>query len=153
MLSRCGGPVVGSAGVTIATTPVNGASCDTLMVVGGRTTQMWHPQEITAIKRLAAAASRCASVCVGAFLLAEAGLLDGRRARTHWARARDLQQSYPAVTVEADGIFVADGPVWTSAGITAGIDLRLVLIEADHGSDLERMVARELVVYHRWPGG
>ena len=96
---------------------------------------------------------RLASVCIGAFLLAEAGLLDGRRATTHWSCVRDLRQRFPAVTVEGDRIFVADGPVWTSAGVTAGIDLALALIETDHGRDLVRSVARELVVYHRRPGG
>ena len=106
-----------------------------------------------AIKRLAANARRIASVCTGAFLLAEAGLLDGRRATTHWARAADLQRCYPAVTVDADRIFITDGPIWSSAGITAGIDLALALIETDHGTHLARAVAQELVVYHRRPGG
>ena len=89
----------------------------------------------------------------GRVLLAGAGLLDGRRATTHWSRARELQAGFPAVSVEADRIYVADGPVWTSAGVTAGIDLALALIEADHGVELARRVARELVVYHRRPGG
>ncbi len=153
VLSRCGGQVTGCTGVTIATEPVDDHPCDTLMVVGGRTAWMRHSPDIVAVTRLAASASRIASVCTGAFLLAEAGLLDGRRATTHWARARDLQRDYPAVTVEPDRIFVVDGPVWTSAGISAGIDLALALIEADHGAELARTVARALVVYHRRPGG
>lgn len=153
VLSRCGGLVVGHAGVPIATVPIDGAACDTLIVVGGEIEQMQHADEVSAIKRFSVDVARVASVCTGAFLLAEAGLLDGRRATTHWACARELQQRYPAVSVEADRIFVADGPVWTSAGITAGIDLALALIEADHDVDLARTVARELVVYHRRPGG
>ena len=96
---------------------------------------------------------RVAGVCTGAFLLAEAGLLDGRSATTHWAYASDLQQRYPAVRVDDDRIFVSDGNVWTSAGMTAAIDLALALIEEDHGAELSRAVARRLVVYHRRPGG
>ncbi len=114
---------------------------------------MRHQDEVATVQRLAARATRTASVCTGAFLLAGAGLLDGRRATTHWSRARELQDSFPAVSVEADRIYVADGPVWTSAGITAGIDLALALIEADHSVELARQVSRELVVYHRRPGG
>ena len=114
---------------------------------------MRRQYEVATVRRLADRAIRVASVCTGAFLLAEAGCLDGRRATTHWSRARELQARFPAVSVEADRIFVADGPVWTSAGITAGIDLALALIEVDHGIELARRTARELVVYHRRPGG
>ena len=153
LVSRLGGQVLGNAGAAVTTTAVDENPCDTLMVVGGDRERMRHPGEVTAVKRLAGGASRIASVCTGAFLLAEAGLLDGRRATTHWACARDLQQRYPAVAVEADRIFITDGPVWTSAGITAGIDLALALIENDHGVELARTVAQELVVYHRRPGG
>jgi len=153
VLSRWGGQVDGNAGVSIDTHPFDEAACDTLVVVGGETERMRHPDEIMAVKHLAGDATRVVAVCTGAFLLAEAGLLDGRRATTHWACARDLQQGYPAVNVEPDRIFVADGPVWTSAGITAGIDLALALIEADYGIHLARAVARKLVVYHRRPGG
>jgi transcriptional regulator GlxA family with amidase domain len=96
---------------------------------------------------------RTASVCAGAFLLAAAGLLDGRRATTHWEFAADLARAYPQVTVDADAIFVADGPIHTSAGITAGIDLCLALVEADHGAELARDVARHLVVFMQRPGG
>ncbi len=105
------------------------------------------------MRRLAACATRIASVCTGAFLLAGAGLLDRRRATTHWSRARELQADYPDVAVEVDRIYVADGPLWNSAGVTAGIDLALALIEADHGVELARRVSRKLVVYHQRPGG
>jgi transcriptional regulator GlxA family with amidase domain len=96
---------------------------------------------------------RIASTCTGAFVLAEAGLLDGRRVTTHWRRARDLQARFPKVKVEEDRIFIIDGPVWTSAGMTAGIDLALAMIEKDLGADVARAVARQLVVYHRRAGG
>ena len=96
---------------------------------------------------------RVAATCIGAFILAEAGLLDGRRATTHWNHARDLQARFPKVKVEADRIFVIDGPVWTSAGMTAGIDLALAMVEQDLGADVARAVARQLVVYHRRAGG
>jgi transcriptional regulator GlxA family with amidase domain len=98
---------------------------------------------------------RCRGVaanCIGAFILAEAGLLDGRRASTHWNRARDLQARFPKVKVEADRIFVVDGPVWTSAGMTTGIDLALAMVEQDLGADVARAIARQLVVYHRRTG-
>ena len=96
---------------------------------------------------------RVAATCTGAFVLAEAGLLDGRRATTHWYHARDLQARFPKVKVEEDRIFIVDGPVWTSAGMTAGIDLALAMIEQDLGADIARAVARKLVVYHRRAGG
>jgi transcriptional regulator GlxA family with amidase domain len=96
---------------------------------------------------------RIASVCTGAYLLAEAGLLDGRRATTHWFAAEDFAERYPAVTVDHDPIFIRDGPVWTSAGVTAGMDLALALVADDHGEEHARTVARWLVMYLRRPGG
>ena len=153
VLSRAGGVVPSSSGVTVETTPARDAKVDTLVVVGGDIAPMLEPGEVRALADLAATTSRIASVCTGAFLLAEAGLLNGRHATTHWRAARQLQQRYPNVNVEADRIFIADGAVWSSAGVTAGIDLALALIEADHGSETARQVARELVVYHRRSGG
>ncbi len=108
------------------------------------------------IKFLLEALGRCrrvAATCKGAFMLAEADLLDGRRATTHWNRARELRAMFPKVRVEEDRIFIADGPIWTSADMTAGIDLALALIEKDLGADVARAVARNLVVYHRRAGG
>jgi transcriptional regulator GlxA family with amidase domain len=93
------------------------------------------------------------SVCTGAYVLAEAGLLDGCRATTHWAHSEHFAGRYPAVRLEADRIFIRDGEVWTSAGITAGIDLALALIEDDLGVQMARRVAQQLVVHHRRPGG
>ncbi|WP_425623833.1 GlxA family transcriptional regulator [Agrobacterium radiobacter] len=96
---------------------------------------------------------RMASVCSGAFLLAEAGLLDGRRAVTHWRRCDEFAKRFPKVRLERDPIFLRDGSIWTSAGVTAGIDLALAMVEEDHGRALALAVARELVVFLKRPGG
>lgn len=108
---------------------------------------------LRAVTAAARRGRRVASVCAGAFALAAAGLLDGRRAATHWELAADLRRSFPAVSVDTDAIFVSDGRIHTSAGITAGIDLCLALVEADHGAELARAVARHLVVFMQRPGG
>ncbi len=92
-------------------------------------------------------------MCSGAFLLARAGLLDGRRAVTHWGSCERLARLHPAVTVDADPIFIRDGDVWTSAGVTAGIDLALAMVEADQGADVSRRIARQLVMFVQRPGG
>ncbi len=96
---------------------------------------------------------RIASMCTGAFYLAQAGLLDERRVTTHWAYARTLQASYPKSKVEEDRIFIVDGPVWTSAGMTAGTDLALAMVEKDLGGEVARFVAKKLVMFHRRAGG
>jgi transcriptional regulator GlxA family with amidase domain len=128
---------------------------DTLIVAGGFGV---HPacQNATLIRWIttrAAAARRVASVCSGAFLLATAGLLDGRRVVTHWQRCGEFARRFPAVRLEPDPIFVRDGKFWTSAGITAGIDLALALVEADLGQPIALAVARQLVVFLKRPGG
>jgi hypothetical protein len=105
------------------------------------------------VRRQAQHARRVASVCTGAFLLAEAGLLDGRRAVTHWARCDEFAARYPNVRVEPDPIFIRDGALWTSAGVTAGIDLALALVEEDLGRAIALDAARELVVFLKRPGG
>lgn len=130
-------------------------SIDTLMVAGGDGVHDARADAATvaAVRRLARRARRTTSVCSGAFLLAEAGLLDGRRVTTHWARARRLAREFPAVDVDPDSIFVRDGDVWTSAGVTAGIDLALALVEDDHGPAVARLVSQWLVVFLRRPGG
>jgi transcriptional regulator GlxA family with amidase domain len=131
------------------------AEIDTLIVPGAPDwrTIVADAELIEAVAELARRSRRTAAVCAGAFVLAAAGLLDGRRATTHWELAADLASTYPEVTVDADAIFVADGPIHTSAGITAGIDLCLALVEADHGPELAREVARHLVVFMQRPGG
>ncbi len=127
----------------------------TLLVVGGIgvEAQATDPEIVGAIRRLAHRAERVASVCTGALLLAAAGVLDGRRATTHWSACATLADRHPAVEVEADRIFVRDGQVWTSAGVTAGTDLALALVEHDHGPELAHAVAGWLVVFVRRPGG
>lgn len=149
------GPVVSSSGLAVhaeAARPFSGA--DTLVVVGGRgmDAALGEPQYAAWIREAATRVRRIASVCNGAFLLAEAGLLDGRRATTHWTRAADLAERYPGVTVDADPIFIREGEVSTSAGVTSGIDLALALVEEDLGSADARRVARQLVVFVQRPG-
>src|SRR4051794_8219046 len=108
---------------------------------------------VAAISAAAERSRRVATVCSGTFLGAAAGLLTGRRVTTHWARAARLAQTYPQLDVDADAIYVNDGNVWTSAGVTAGIDLALALVEADHGADIAQSIARHLVMFLRRPGG
>ncbi|WP_246023765.1 GlxA family transcriptional regulator [Nocardia yunnanensis] len=148
--SSCGIEVTAAHGLDSWDGPV-----DTLLVVGGLTvwTAAGNAGLVTGVQRLAAAATRVGSVCSGTFLLAQAGLLDGRRATTHWAGGELLAQQFPAITTEPDRIYVRDGPMWTSAGVTAGIDLALAIVAADHGPDLAREVARWMVVYLHRPGG
>jgi transcriptional regulator GlxA family with amidase domain len=128
---------------------------DTLIVVGGPGTRSAanSPALTRFVRDAAGRCRRVASVCTGAFILAASGLLDGRAATTHWRYAASLQRRYPAIRVNGERIFIRDGPVWTSAGVSAGIDLALALIEEDLGPEVSRSVARDLVVYHRRPGG
>lgn len=146
------------SGLEVVGTPcdqVDPASIDTLIVPGGSGTR-----ESAAIRPIrpwllasAARARRVASVCTGAFVLAELGLLDGHRAATHWAWARSLARTYPAIEVDPDAIFVRSGDRWTSAGVTAGFDLALALVEDDHGAEIAAAVARWLVLPLRRSGG
>ncbi|OHV80865.1 GlxA family transcriptional regulator [Ensifer sp. LCM 4579] len=153
LLSEGGGEVKSSAGFKVLTKAFDDTPYDTVMFAAGVTIEPITPGLI-AFARLALETSRrVAAPCTGAFVLAEAGLLNGRRATTHWAFARQLQQRFPAVKVEDDRIFIVDGSVWTSAGMTASIDLALAMIEKDHGQEVARSVARKLVVYHRRAGG
>jgi transcriptional regulator GlxA family with amidase domain len=128
---------------------------DTLLVAGGEGTRavLADAAFLAGLRRLAGRARRVASVCSGAFLLAAAGLLDGRRATTHWKHAALMARMFPRVQVEPDAIFVRDGAVWTSAGVSAGIDLALALVEDDLGREAALAVARELVVFLKRPGG
>jgi transcriptional regulator GlxA family with amidase domain len=128
---------------------------DTLVVAGGTGTPaaVGNDDLINHIARIARRARRVTSVCSGSFLLARAGLLDGRRATTHWSATAQLATLFPLVTVEPDPIFVRDGNVWTSAGVTAGMDLALALVDDDHGREVALEVARWLVLYLQRPGG
>lgn len=152
-LSETGGPIRGSFGVTMETTQFDDPAFDTLLVSGAVGIKLPTPGEGEFIRNALAASRRVASICTGAFLLADAGILDGRRATTHWLLARELQSRYPKVRIEEDRIFIIDGSVWSSAGMTAGVDLALAMVEKDHGADIARAVARKLVVYHRRAGG
>jgi transcriptional regulator GlxA family with amidase domain len=142
--------LLAGCGIRQATGPV-----DTLLIAGGQGTRaaMRDARLVSWIRRTAPRARRVASVCSGAFLLGEAGLLDGRRATTHWAVCDALQRRYPTAQVEPDPIFVRDGKISTSAGVTAGMDLALELVEEDGGRDLALAVARWLVMFLRRPGG
>jgi transcriptional regulator GlxA family with amidase domain len=150
------GLVASSSGVPLQAQPFSSASgVDTLIVAGGdgSRTAMHCAKTRRFIMRCGAKSRRTASVCSGSYLLAAAGLLDGKRATTHWSRAADFGRKFPQISVEADSIFVNDGSIWTSAGITAGIDLSLALIEDDLGGAIARQTAQQLVVYYRRPGG
>ncbi len=132
-----------------------GRGIDTLMIAGGMGAERYrsHPPLLRWIRRQAGWVRRLASVCTGAFFLAEAGVLNGRRATTHWAYCNELARSYPGVSVEPDTIFVQEGSVYTSAGVTAGMDLALALVEDDHGREVALAIARALVMFLRRPGG
>jgi transcriptional regulator GlxA family with amidase domain len=155
-----------SADIPVADAP---ASIDTLLVPGGvpadftftpgthdipeELTPDTVPEALAAVRELAPRASRVASVCTGAFLLAALGMLDGRRATTHWAHCTQLAREYPRVMVDPDALFVQDGPFITGAGISAGTDLALAIVESDYGTDVARRVARWMVVFLQRPGG
>jgi transcriptional regulator GlxA family with amidase domain len=149
------GMVTASCGLPVGAAASLDTGTDTLVVAGGRgaRTAAWDGVHAPWVAQASGRVRRTTSVCSGAFVLAAAGVLDGRRATTHWQACGELASRYPAVTVDPEPIFVRDGPVWTSAGVTAGIDLALALVEADHDSALARAVARQLVVFVQRPGG
>jgi len=153
VLSASGGAVESSAGVAFSTEPLPDKTFDTILVVGGDGTRALADlaEIVEWLKKTPT--RRHASVCSGAYLLAEAGLLEGRRATTHWGSTDDFARRYPKVKLDADRIFIRDGNVWTSAGITAGIDLALALVEDDLGLTVARRTAQQLVVHQRRPGG
>lgn len=158
LLSESGGAVQSSAGFSVNTpsfrnTTAADPAYDTVIFGAGTSIEPMTPALLAFARASLQTARRVAAPCTGAFILAEAGLLGGRRATTHWAFARQLQERFPDVRVEEDRIFIIDGSVWTSAGMTASIDLALAMIEKDHGQDVARAVARKLVVYHRRAGG
>jgi transcriptional regulator GlxA family with amidase domain len=153
VLSETGGPVRSSMGLSLDTQAFGEADFDTV-IFGGATGVVPTPPGLAAFaKRAMGQARRVASICTGAFVLAEAGILDGRRATTHWLGARELKARFPKVKVEEDRIFIIDGPVWTSAGMSAGVDLALGMVEKDLGVEVARLVAKKLVVTHRRAGG
>ncbi|MBI6621115.1 GlxA family transcriptional regulator [Pseudomonas corrugata] len=150
-----GGAVMSSAGLALMAEPLPNESSDTLLIAGG-----WgvyeaaeDPALVAWVKHQGMRSRRVASVCTGAFLLAASGWLDGRRVATHWTRCEQLARQHPKLQVEPNPIFIQDGPVWTSAGVTAGIDLALALVEEDLGRTMALEVARHLVVFLKRPGG
>ncbi|MFI7066390.1 GlxA family transcriptional regulator [Kribbella sp. NPDC050124] len=156
LVSPRGGGVPTSSGVTLAGTiaAAEAGPFDTVLIAGADHLVDRVPDELLmAVGALADRADRVASVCTGAFVLAALGLLDGCRATTHWRHAQALARRYPAVQVEPDALHIASGKYVTSAGISAGIDLTLALVEADHGAEVAREIARELVVFMQRPGG
>ena len=153
LLSEAGGEIKSSAGFGVLTKAFDNAAFDTVMFGAGTEIEPVTPGLVAFARHALKASRRVAAPCTGAFILAESGLLDGRRATTHWVFARQLRERFPEVRVEEDRIFIVDGSVWTSAGMTASIDLALAMIEKDHGEEVARQVARKLVVYHRRAGG
>ena len=160
LASPRGGKVETSAGFALADTrklaSLSGAF-NTILVAGGDEAALSHSISVEGLSswvvKGAKAARRVGSVCTGAFVLAAAGLLDGRRATTHWNACENLQQRFPNVRVEPDPIHIVDGPIWTSAGVSAGIDLSLAMVEEDYGGEVAARIAREMVLFLRRPGG
>nr|WP_221333620.1 helix-turn-helix domain-containing protein [Nocardia transvalensis] len=157
LCSPTGAPVTTASGTRLMVESAFGdlAHPHTLLVPGAPTLPFGPvPAELLAtITRLSGTSRRVASVCTGAFALAQAGVLNGRRATTHWRHAGRLARAYPSVAVEPDAIYVRDGTVMTSAGVSAGLDLALALVEEDEGAPVAREVARDLVVFLQRPGG
>ena len=158
VVSTQGGPLRTNGGLVVMTrslADLAGEEIDTLIVAGGIGTRraMHDAALIRSIRDWSGRVRRLASVCTGAYLLAQAGLLDGRRVATHWWAADDLQRRFPRIEVEPEPIFIRDGAIWTSAGVTAGIDLSLALIQDDLGYDHAMRIARQLVVFLKRPGG
>lgn len=156
--SEAGGLIATSAGLQVMTVPLSeldGVAIDTIIAPGGCSGNEYTvaPALVAWVRRRAPAVRRLCSVCTGAFLLAAAGQLDGRRVATHWEWAQRLQHAYPAIAVDPDKIFIRDGAVWTSAGVTAGIDLTLALVEADYGHKVAIDTARQLVMFMKRSGG
>ena len=150
------GPVRSTSGVEMLARKFGSANAiTTLIIAGGDGIEAAARNSCTVnfVKALARRGTRVASVCSGTFMLAEAGLLDGKRATTHWQRTRQFLATYPQVKLEPDQIFVRDGNIWSSAGITAGIDLALAMVGEDYGEEIVQKTARQLVLYHRRSGG
>ncbi len=150
------GAVRSSSGAEMLARKFGSASAiSTLIIAGGDGVgaAARNPCTLNFVRAVAKRGARVASVCSGTFLLAEAGLLDGKRATTHWHRTRQFLETYPQVRLEPDQIFVRDGNIWSSAGITAGIDLALAMVAEDHGEAIVEKTARHLVLYHRRSGG
>jgi transcriptional regulator GlxA family with amidase domain len=154
LISEGGGPVKSSLGYSVMTDSFDDGGFDTV-IIGGVIDAVYtaSPALINYLRSAVKNTRRVASMCTGAFFLAQAGVLDDRRATTHWAHARELQTTYPRINVEEDRIFIVDGPVWTSAGMTAGTDLAISMVERDLGAKIARTIAKRMVMFHRRAGG
>jgi len=153
LVSEHGGSVATSQGYSVTTSALTERAYDTLIIAGDNDLPHPSPSLLEHVKNASVHSRRLASICTGAYVLAEAGLLDGKRMTTHWFHARPLKQKYPKVQLEEDRIFVVDGNIWTAAGMSAGLDLALAMVEKDLGSETSLKIARKLVVYHRRSGG
>ena len=154
IVSPDGGAVTSNSGVAIQSRKIGGQP-DTLLVAGGSRglkAAMARDDLRRWLRTVAPKARRFGSVCTGAFVLAAAGLLDGKRVATHWASCERLARNFPALEVDADSLYVVDGKIWTSAGVTTGIDMALALVEADLGAATANLIARHFVLYARRPG-
>jgi len=154
--SESGGEVRSSLGMPVGTRALSPRSAAQTWIVAGVNDPVSSPAPAAVLRFLRRAgtqARRIAAICTGGFVLAQAGLLDGRRATTHWAFAQELRKRYPGIDVEEDRIYVIDGSVWTSAGMTAGLDLALAMVEKDLGAEVARSVAHKLVMHQRRSGG
>lgn len=150
-----GGTVRSSLGMHIDTLPLSAPGLADTWMVAGTLTPLTPPSEevLASVRGFVDGARRTAGLCTGCFVLAQAGVLDGRRATTHWAYANKLRELHPKIDVEEDRIFIVDGPVWTSAGMTAALDMALGMVEKDLGTELARSVAHKMVMHQRRSGG
>ena len=153
VVSEQGGPVMTSQTFSVNTERLSDSTYDTLIVAGDNECRLPSASLLEYVRTAPTHCRRVASICTGGFVLAAAGLLDGKRATTHWFHAAEFRRQYPQISIEEDRIFVVDGNIWTSAGMSAGIDLALAIVEKDFGLDTARAVARKLVVYQRRGGG
>lgn len=153
LISEDGGPVMTSNSFSVNTERFSNSTYDTLIVGGDNDCILPSENLLKFIQDAPANVRRIASICTGAFILAEAGLLEGKRATTHWMYVNSFKKRFPNVILDEDRIFVVDGQIWTSAGLTAGVDLGLAILENDFGAELARMVARKMVIYQRRGGG
>ena len=152
-LSLEGGLIKSSTGIVVDTQAIGWGSYDTLLIAGATTIPESSPALVEKLREAAGATRRIASICTGAFILAKTGLMNGKRATTHWYFGRALQEQNPEIHVDEDKIFVKDGDMWSSAGVTACIDMSLALVEADLGVEIAKTISRLMVVYHRRTGG
>lgn len=149
LVSENGGAVMTSQGFSVNTTPIRAEGYDTLIVGGYMEFRLPEANLLALVTAAAAQSRRVASLCMGIFVLAEAGLLEGKRTTTHWIHAPAFRKRYPQIQLEEDRLFVVDGQIWTGAGMSAGVDMALAMVENDLGSDLARRIARKLVIAQR----